>query len=182
MKKLLLLFFVALLSAMSMLAASADERNGIRVVTNQTKPSGEAECYEFHFAAKPILNYINEFENYVLTIRDISITSSNMQQTHGVAEILLHQDDVKSIDFITLSETGISNVFNKDFNVAIDGRQVSITGIGNGEAVKVYSADGKMLFSSCADRGKVSLQLPAASPGTLFIVKCGGGAFKLRIR
>jgi hypothetical protein len=105
-----------------------------------------------------------------------------MQQTHGVAEILLHQDDVKSIDFITLTETGISNVSNKDFNVAIDGRQVSITGIGNGEAVQVYSADGKMLFSSFGDGGKVSLQLPAASPGTFYIVKCGGGTFKLGIR
>ena len=187
MKKRTMFFMSLLAFTIGIRAAAApdeNECNGIRVTTNQTNTAGEAVVYEFVFAAKPTLTYINEFENYELAIRNIAITSSNIQKSYGVEEIQLKQDDVKSVSFVKVSDTGINDIGGGRIAVSFspDSRQISINGLRQGESVQLYATDGRLLSTARVANGRAMLSVPAAMPGTIFLVKCGSGTFKLRTR
>ena len=187
MKKRIMILSCLLAFTMGMRAAAAPDDNGcngIRITTNQTNTAGEAVVYEFVFASKPTLTYINDYEDYKLTVRNIAITSSNIQKSYGVEEIQLKQDDVKSVSFVKVSDTGINDIVGGRIAVAFspDSRQISINGLRQDESVQLYATDGRLLSTARVANGRALLSVPTAMSGTVLLVKCGSGTFKLRMR
>lgn len=185
MTKKRLLITIALLATMTIPVIAADDINGIHVVTSAKDKAGNALAYDFLFASEPQISYVNEYEGSTLVTRDLSLSAKDVKQLYGVEEILLHQDDVKSISFIHINSTGIEGVAkNNSVQVKIlsDG-QMAISGLQSGETVSLYALDGQQIavFKASAN-GEAQVSLQGVLPGAVCIIKCGGGAFKVRTK
>lgn len=75
---------------------------------------------------------------------------------------------------------GIStvNVDNGSYKVSADGGMVNVTGLGNGERVTVYTADGRMVGAMTADGGSTSISAPKG----VAIVRIGDKTLKVAVR
>lgn len=189
MTKKRLLISVALWATMisPMVAApltDGDEINGIHVVTSAKDKAGKTLTYDFLFSSEPTISYVNEYEVSTLVKRDLSLSAKDVKQLYGVEAILLHQDDVKSIAFVHLNGTGINDIVNGSLRVSVlsDG-QLVISGLQGGASVSVYALDGQLISAVKASaNGDASVSLQGVAAGSVCIVKCGGGAFKVRTK
>lgn len=185
--KRVLLFLAVLMGSTAWVAAqrpaASGDGNGIHVVMKQKNGYGQNVCYDFLFTSKPTMTYVNEYEDYELTIRDIILTATDAKQKYGVDEIVLHQDDVESVSILG-RPTGIDDITGDNIGIALsgDGRLIDIGGLQSGEWAMLYTIDGRLLAKVQATNGKAALELPAAKAGTIYVVKCGSGSFKLRVR
>lgn len=184
MTKKLLLITIALLATMTIPVIAADDINGIHVVTSIKDKAGNVLAYDFLFASEPQISYVNEYEGSTLVKRDLSQSAKDVKQLYGVEEILLQQDDVKSINFIHLNGTGIKKISQNSAQVKFlsDG-QMAISGLQSGETVSLYALDGQQIavFKASAN-GEAKVSLQGMSTGAVCIIKCGGGAFKVRTK
>ena len=74
---------------------------------------------------------------------------------------------------------GISavNVDNDNYKVSADGGMVNVTGLGNGERMTVYTADGRMVGAMAADGGSASISAPKG----VAIVRVGNKTLKVAV-
>lgn len=189
MAKKLLLISVALWATMAYSIEAAplmddDEINGIHIVTSAKDKAGKTLTFDFLFSSEPAIAYVNEYEGSTPVKRDLSLSAKDVRQQYGVEQILLHQDDVKSISFINVSSTSINDIVNKNFRVKVlpDG-QLAISGLEGGASVSVYSLNGQILsvFKASAN-GDACVSLQGVASGNVRIIKCGGGTFKVKAK
>lgn len=185
MTKKLLFITIALLATMTIPVIAADDINGIHVVTSIKDKAGNVLAYDFLFASEPQISYVNEYEGSTLVKRDLSLSAKDVKQLYGVEEILLQQDDVKSINFIHLNGTGIDGVANNNsvqVKILSDGQMI-ISGLQSGETVSLFALDGQQIavFKASAN-GEAKVSLQGMSTGAVCIIKCGGGTFKVRTK
>lgn len=186
-KKLLLIYAALWATTISPMVAApltdGDEINGIHVVTSAKDKAGKTLTYDFLFSSEPAISYVNEYEGSTLVKSDMSLSAKDVKQLYGVDAILLHQADVKSIAFIHLDGTGIDDIVNSSLRVKVLDGQLAISGLQGGASVSVYALDGQLIsvFKASAN-GDANVSLQGVAAGGVCIVKCGGGAFKVRTK
>jgi hypothetical protein len=179
MKKVLLLLFVLALPSL----VSAAEVNGIRVTTNQKDNAGKAIIYEFLFTSEPKLTYQNVYSNGEVTGQEVIITGKDVKGRFGQDELILSQGTFESVTFVTVDPSGLKTV-PADNNVIVrmtGSHGMEICGLADGEAVSVFTLDGKQIVSTKAlANGNAFVALPGSEAGTVYIVKTGEVSFKVR--
>lgn len=182
MKKVLLLLLTVLALPSLMLAA---EVNGIRVTTNQKDNAGKAIVYDFLFTSEPKLTYQNVYSNGEVTGQEVVITGKDVKGRFGQDEIILSQGTFESVTFVNVDPSGIKAVpVDNNVTVRMTGSHgMEICGLAEGEAVSVYTIDGKQIASTKAlANGNAIIALPGSEAGTVYIVKTDELSFKVRTR
>ena len=171
------------------MAEYANGRPDGKVIVNAKSFTSIGEIYGGGYGSGATVNgntyvYVNEYEGSTPVKRDLSLSAKDVRQQYGVEQILLHQDDVKSISFINVSSTSINDIVNKNFRVKVlpDG-QLAISGLEGGASVSVYSLNGQILsvFNASAN-GDACVSLQGVASGNVRIIKCGGGTFKVKAK
>ena len=130
----------------------AAEVNGIRVTTNQKDNAGKAIVYDFLFTSEPKLTYQNVYSNGEVTGQEVVITGKDVKGRFGQDEIILSQGTFETVTFVNVDPSGIKPVPIEDnVIVRITGSHgMEISGLTDGEAVSVYTLDGKQVASAKA--------------------------------
>lgn len=177
MKKVILLCLLTL--PLMLRAAGSNGINGIRIVTSDKDAAGKEITFDFLFTSQPKVTYLNTYDG-----KEVSISSKDVKSRFGKDEIILDQSKLKSISFMDVSATSISKVnANGRLRVMTTTNGLDISGLRNGEAVMLYTLDGKLVNSATASaNGNVLLRMPSHKSGTAYIVKVGKASFKVRTK
>ena len=181
MKKVLLLLIVLAFPSLVLAA----EVNGIRVTTNQKDNAGKAIIYDFLFTSEPKLTYQNVYSNGEVIGQEIIITGKDVKGRFGEDELILSQGSFESVTFVNVDPSGLKKVqVDNDVIVRMTGSHaMEISGLADGEAVSVFTLDGKQIASTkvLAD-GSTIVTLPGSEAGAVYIVKTGKLSFKIRTK
>ena len=179
MKKTIILLYL-LSCSIALLAASGGDVNGVRVFAKDV--AGKGVTCDFLFSSEPKLAYQTVYDNGDISAREVTISAKDVKGRFGEDEIILSQERLEKITFVYVDPSTVGNVLSDNVTICMTGNhEMEMGGLANGETVNVYTTDGKQVASAKVySNGNAKVEVPVSADGTIYVVKAGKLAFKVR--